>query len=401
MSAAFGWSPVVVGQLQSAFFWGFMAMQLPAGAAASKFSGRRTLAVGVALWSLGTLFTPITAMGGAAWFPLLFASRIFVGLGQGCAPTSFADLIGKWVPVTERSRAVGLVFSGFNVGNMFGLICTPVLIKLLGWQSAFYTFGLAGVVWLLAWQLVPLPLNPAGTADAQAAAESGVARSAAPEEEPTVKRIPWGNFLRYPSTWALIVAHWSDNWGKFALLSWMPMYFNSRFDLPLASSAFIAVLPPLAGIVVAGFATTWADKQIAAGDPITMVRKIAMVIALVAPAACLVGTIFAPNFIVAAVSLTTALGLARFALASLYCVHSDMSPKYASTLLGITNTAGAAAGIVSTSLTGTLLKATDSWALSLFVPAIGMYLIGAVVFSAFVNAELYDFDHNKPVEAMA
>ena len=46
------------------------------------------------------------------------------------------------------------------------------------------------------------------------------------------------------------------------------------------------------------------------------------------------------------------LGLASFSLAGLYCNHADLSPRYASVLLGLTNTTGALPGIVGVAITG-------------------------------------------------
>lgn len=50
--------------------------------------------------------------------------------------------------------------------------------------------------------------------------------------------------------------------------------------------------------------------------------------------------------------IATALGLASFSLAGLYCNHADLSPRYAPVLLGLTNTSGAVPGIVGVAVTG-------------------------------------------------
>jgi hypothetical protein len=50
--------------------------------------------------------------------------------------------------------------------------------------------------------------------------------------------------------------------------------------------------------------------------------------------------------------VTMSLGLASFSLAGLYCNHADLSPRYASVLLGMTNTSGALPGIVGVAFTG-------------------------------------------------
>ena len=51
----------------------------------------------------------------------------------------------------------------------------------------------------------------------EAAADSSVASS------PTAHRaIPWGQRLRLPAGWAIIVSHFASNWGLYVLLAWPP-----------------------------------------------------------------------------------------------------------------------------------------------------------------------------------
>ena len=61
MSRDFGWSPTVSGIVQSSFFAGYMATQIPGGYIISRLGGRRVLPAGVSLWSLATAATPVLA----------------------------------------------------------------------------------------------------------------------------------------------------------------------------------------------------------------------------------------------------------------------------------------------------------------------------------------------------
>lgn len=61
MAAAFGWSPTVAGLVQSSFFWGYMASQIPGGYVNSRFGGRTILPLGVGLWSGATAAVPVLA----------------------------------------------------------------------------------------------------------------------------------------------------------------------------------------------------------------------------------------------------------------------------------------------------------------------------------------------------
>ena len=65
----------------------------------------------------------------------------------------FYSLYAKWVPLTERSRAVGFTNSGIPLGTVFALVVTPIIVETLGWEWAFYLFGLVGVLWFGLWQI--------------------------------------------------------------------------------------------------------------------------------------------------------------------------------------------------------------------------------------------------------
>jgi ACS family sodium-dependent inorganic phosphate cotransporter len=59
MSREFNWSPSTVGLVQSSFFWGYLLTQIAGGIWADKVGGKRVLGLGVVLWSIATILTPI------------------------------------------------------------------------------------------------------------------------------------------------------------------------------------------------------------------------------------------------------------------------------------------------------------------------------------------------------
>lgn len=61
------------------------------------------------------------------------------------------NLLSKWVPVSERSRSLALVYSGMYLGSVTGLAFSPFLIHQFGWPSVFYSFGSLGTVWVAVW----------------------------------------------------------------------------------------------------------------------------------------------------------------------------------------------------------------------------------------------------------
>ena len=71
------------------------------------------------------------------------------------------NILSKWVPVSERSRSLALVYSGMYLGSVIGLAFSPFLIDSLGWSSVFYVFGSLGSVWFAVWlsKVLAVPKN--------------------------------------------------------------------------------------------------------------------------------------------------------------------------------------------------------------------------------------------------
>ena len=61
--------------------------------------------------------------------------------------------------------------------------------------------------------------------------------------------------------------------------------------------------------------------------------------------------------------------------------------RYASALLGISNTAGALPGVFGVVLAGFLLDSNASWAEAVFLPIAAIQVVGTIVFSLFGSSE--------------
>lgn len=70
---------------------------------------------------------------------------------QGVAMPAMNNMISKWIPVSERSRALSFVYSGMYLGSVTGLAFSPFLIHKFGWPSVFYSFGSLGSIWFALW----------------------------------------------------------------------------------------------------------------------------------------------------------------------------------------------------------------------------------------------------------
>ncbi|KAG2488999.1 hypothetical protein HYH03_012438 [Edaphochlamys debaryana] len=432
MAAELGWSATERGLVSSSFFWGYSATQLPAGWISTKIGGAKVLAAGVALWSFGTLIGPPAAQYSIV---ALCATRVLVGLGEGFAPSAATAVLAKLVPSTERSRAVATVWGGLDVGSAVGLLLCGPLIKMFGWPSVFYLFAVLGLVWAAAWPLVQpdkmdadmIAENKKKEAERQtrlALAQAQAMGGAGPlesvdESQPTVAytkldkalppdgNVPWAEFFKSPPVWAVTVAHFCFNWGYYTLLAWLPSYFELALGLNVERSSFLTLIPYIAMTAMMPLVGPVADGWVKSGMPLTKVRKICQGIAFVGPAVCMIacailtpaaattakaaaaGTVVIGPVLtgVLVALLSVAFSLGAWSRAGLYCNHQDLSPKYASALLGITNTAGAIPGVLGVTAAGYLLDTTASWALALFIPTAICQLFGAVVYTWLASSE--------------
>lgn len=404
-----GWSPSVSGTVQAAFFYGYMLSQLPGGYLASTVGGRRVLPSGVALWSAATCAVPLLA----GTVPGLCVARAGVGLGEAVAPSAAIDMVSRVVPPAERSRAVAFVFTGLHIGSITGLLAAPALINWLGWQSVFVVFGGAGLVWVAWYESLVRGLcardpefaqqlagghshSHAAEASADPAAADG--GSSGDHHAGTIDvnmTIPYRAFLRSQPVRALCFTHFCHNWLHYTMMSWLPYYFTSTLSVDLLHAAQTALFPPLAGIVASSTAGPLADGLIARGLPLPTVRKLVQGASFMGPfifllAACNDQVQDSRTLTVACI--TAALGMSSLSLGGMYCTHSDMSPRYASALLGLTNTVGAIPGIMGVATVGYLYDTTHSWDAALFMPSTVCMVAGCLVYSLFARNHPIDFD---------
>jgi ACS family sodium-dependent inorganic phosphate cotransporter len=264
------------------------------------------------------------------------------------------------------------------MGTLLAVATTPFIILAFGWQAVFYLFGATGFVWFLFWW--PLagdrpsrPLDPDITSLAE---ESGS------DQKREKKAIPWRTILGKREVWAIIIAHFSNNWGLYVLLAWLPSYFSSQLGVNLREVWVYISLPWVAMFVVGNGAGWLADRMIDSGRSVTFVRKAMQIVGSGVPAIALLLLAGTQSALVAVTLLTLALGFGAFSFAGFASNHLDISPRHAGVIFGISNTAGTLPGIIGVALTGMLVDATGTYATAFYVTA-GIYFAGLLVYLAF------------------
>lgn len=379
MSREFNWSPATVGLVQSSFFWGYLLTQVAGGIWADKVGGKRVLGFGVVWWSIATILTPIAARVG---LPFLLLVRALMGIGEGVAMPAMNNILSRWIPAKERSRSLALVYSGMYLGSVAGLAFSPFLIQKFSWPSVFYSFGSLGTIWFATWQR-NAQSSPLEDLEICPEEKEFILRNS--ELKEPVKTIPWKLLLSKAPVWALIVCHFCHNWGTFILLTWMPTYYNQVLKFNLTESGIFCVLPWLTMALSANLGGWIADTLVSKGVSITTVRKVMQSIGFLGPAFFLTQLSHVRSPAMAVLCMTCSQACDAFSQSGLYSNHQDIGPRYAGVLLGLSNTAGVLAGVFGTAATGYILQ-NGSWD-DVFKVAVGLYLVGTVVWNLFATGE--------------
>jgi MFS family permease len=140
------------GFLAVAFFVTYMVSAPVLGFLADRVSRWIIVGIAVVLWSLAS-----GASGLAATFGILFATRVFVGIGEGgygpAAPTIISDLF----PIETRGRVMAIFCAAIPVGSALGYVIGGLVGAHLGWRWAFYMVTPPGLLLglLCFWQRDP------------------------------------------------------------------------------------------------------------------------------------------------------------------------------------------------------------------------------------------------------
>jgi ACS family sodium-dependent inorganic phosphate cotransporter len=336
--------------------------------------------MGVLLWSFFTIVTPWAALSGMLG---LLVARVCMGLGEAVTFPSVYSLVSRWFPSNETAKAVALNASGIPIGTVFALLLTPIIVEQLGWEWAFYLFGLLGVAWYIAWTLT-VTTNPEDHPKISTD-ELLYIRANAPAQG-KINTPPIGAFLRNKAVWAIIVAHFCTNWTSYVFLSWLPKYVNDGLGVPFAAIGLIAMLPHLTSFVCLNIAGNIADRLVQRGYATTSVRKLMQTIGFGGLATCLllittVDTVWAAIGLLCLGNVFGAAGIGGHSVN-----HMDIGPKYSGTLMGITNTFATLPGIIAVYITGYILQVTGSWDL-VFIMTAGVTLFGMVFYLIFASGE--------------
>ncbi|KAK6627087.1 hypothetical protein RUM44_009564 [Polyplax serrata] len=389
--AEFNWNSDVQGVVLSSFFYGYILTQLPGGYLAAIYGGKRLFGVGIAVTSLLTILTPLFTKYSLY---LLVTLRVLEGLFEGVTYPAMHAMWSRWAPPLERSKLATMSISGCYFGTVIALPASGFFADYLGWPSIFYFSGAIAYLWSILWfiYIKDKPQNDPRISEDELCYIRSTLRCQYPYMK-VYSPVPWKRiFLSYP-IWAIVIAHFSENWGFYTLLTELPTFMKDVFGYDLHKSGILISLPYLAMGIFVLLSGYIADKLRSKGILSTVkVRKLFNCSGFILQTIFLLMAAHSTSPLALVICLTAAVGFGGFAWSGFGVNHLDVAPPFASILMGISNTFATLPGMISPLVTGHLVQHRAKWQVVFYI-ASSIYLVGAVFYGIFASGEEQSWAH--------
>jgi MFS transporter, Spinster family, sphingosine-1-phosphate transporter len=224
-------SDAALGFLGSAFLLVYALAAVPFGLWGDRGARKTVIGVGVAIWSVATLFT-----GFARNFAQLFLSRAVVGIGEAGYYPAGTSLMSDYFPKEERSRVMAIWGAGATVGIAVGYAGGGIVAEKIGWRPAFFFAAAPGLIFATLAFTMREPLRGAVEQTGKAVAKTADASAR-----------KFIELLQIPTLRATIIAQTLLYFVLASNAFWLPTYLQRRFELTSGKAGLLA-----GGVIVAG-----------------------------------------------------------------------------------------------------------------------------------------------------
>jgi MFS family permease len=366
--ALFGLTDVDRGTLNSAFFWSYAFLQIPAGWLVDRYGVKFPYAWSFLAWSLVSAGTSL-----ATSVSQLFALRFLLGVGESVVTPASMRWIRFHFSEKQRGLAIGLYMTGTKIGPAVGAWIASKLILAHGWKPMFAWLGLGSLLWLIPW------LTLVKDDDRQ------IEQAAQPAGPKT--GVSFGRRLANPVIWGTIIGTFCYMYFVYFCMTWMPAYFVEARHLSLDSMGLYQLFSFGGMATVAAVGGWLADRKIARGGDPVAVRKAFTIAGFVIASTEVFGALSdsVPVALFFAVFSLSGLGLAT---ANFWALTQTLIPGGAiGRIVGIQNCAANLPGIVAPILTGWLKQKTGSYDAPM--QAIWFFLLLGIASYVFLVREKY------------
>lgn len=388
LTEAFGISRSQYGLISSAFSIGYMVFALCAGPLVDRFGARTILLIGVAVWAVVTAFTPV-----AGSFAGLFLLRVALGAGEGPGFPAATRTVSRWLPRSERGRALAMVGGVAVSGSL--LVSGPLVTQLIagiGWRGMFWALASLSVLWFAAAVLL-LRDTPQDHPRVSAAERQYIAEGQSDEERSARSAIDWRALAASRNLRLIAVGYFSWGFMFWGFMFWLPDFLQEQYHLSITQVGLFSTAPWAAGVLGALVGGVLTDRVYARTHG-SRSRFTIMGVALLLSGASLIPIFAAPSLTVALVFISLGVGLGFVTSGIWWVAAIDAVPSQPGAAAGVGDAAFALSGIVAPSVMGFIVSATAAFSAGFVVMSV-LAVIGAGAMLAFAEK-----DRKEPAGAL-
>jgi MFS transporter, Spinster family, sphingosine-1-phosphate transporter len=292
----FGLSNTEVGFLASAFLLVYAVAAVPFGYWADRGVRRTVVGIGVAIWSVATLFT-----GFARNFFQLFLSRAVLGIGEASYYPAGTSLLSDYFPKEQRARVMSIWGVGSTLGIAIGFAGGGYIADKFGWRNAFFFAAVPGILFALLAFGLREPLR--GSVEQ---------RGPALRQTRDANLRTFLNLMRIPTLRATILSQTALYFVLASNAFWLPTLLVRRFNLSVSQAGLFAGIVLVLGGLIGTLAGGWIADRLAKKNPAAylqvgivgfLIGAVFIVISLVAPLNIGPVPIFVPAFLITVTAL--------------------------------------------------------------------------------------------------
>jgi MFS family permease len=300
---------------------------------------------------------------------------------------SGSRVIRETFDLKHRALAVAAFFAGNRIGLTLGIPLASYVFVRWGWEWVFYLTGSLGFLWMMWWLAIyrrPHTGAPQGPH----------AGGGAP--------VRWATLLQYRTTWGVMLGQAGYLYIYYVYATWLPGYLMLQRGLSTLTTGVVGMLPFLVGtlcVLLGGWA---GDRLIAAGRPVTTVRKGFAVVGLLGATAMTIAGAYSADTFWAVTFLTGSVASLSFSTAAVNSMPIDVAPPHVvSSLVSLQNFGGNVGGSFAPLVTSLLISEAGDFTVPLLVAAGVALVFGCGSYGLLVGSLDRELGSSRPRTAGA
>jgi ACS family hexuronate transporter-like MFS transporter len=180
-------------------------------------------------------------------FGFLLGARCLLGMGEGGAFPAATRVVAEWIPLHQRSTAMGIINAGTAVGSVLAPPLIGIILLTLGWRMVFFAAGAVGFAWVMWWASTYRGHNEVSiaTLDARTVAQ----------------QLSFTDVLSMRNVQVLVFAKFMSDSAWYFYLFWLPKYLYDVRGFDVKHVGYYAWIP-YAASGVGSFLGGWLSSSL-------------------------------------------------------------------------------------------------------------------------------------------